>query len=166
MLEQFCSNSLCCNMFDMLILTIWPLKTSRLANQALGYVKQLHAFYPFLRSKTWTRWINLLKIWADVPSTAPVSCAPVKSWRRESLSCISMMHFKTQCMTSTFDQMSAQITANPSDIVTLSEAQRPNQLLLNHASILGFVATYRNRNVCSVISTDPFLATHVNEHKF
>ena len=36
-----------------------------------------------------------------------------------------MMHLKTQCMTSTFDQMSAQITANPSDIVTVSEAQRP-----------------------------------------
>ena len=46
-----------------------------------------------------------------------------------------MMHLKTQCMTSTFDQMSALITANPSDIVTLSEAQGPNQLLLNHASI-------------------------------
>ena len=61
-----------------------------------------------------------------------------------------MMHLKTQCMTSTFDQMSAQITANPSDIVTLSEAQRTNQLLLNYASILGFVATYRNQNVCKV----------------
>ena len=46
-----------------------------------------------------------------------------------------MMHLKTQCMTSTFDQMSAQITANPSDIVTVSEAQRPYLGLLPRIAI-------------------------------
>ena len=99
MLEQFCSNSLCCNMFDMLILTIWPLKTSRLANQALGYVKRLHAFYPFLRSNTWTRWINLLKIWADVPSTAPASCAHNEVLRAR----ISILHIDDASQNSMYD---------------------------------------------------------------
>ena len=68
-----------------------------------------------------------------------------------------MMHLKTQCMTSTFDQMSAQITANPSDFVTVSEVQRP---------YLGLVHVSQSKFVQSVISTDPFLATHVNARKF
>ena len=52
-------------------------------------------------------------------------------------------------MTSTFHELSLLISDYPFDIVTLSETWlKNNQLLLNHVSIPGYVATYRNRDVC------------------
>ena len=141
MLEQLCSNSLCCNMFDMLILTIWPLKTSRLANQALGYVKRLHAFYPFLRSNTWTRWINLLKIWADVPSTAPASCAHNEVLRAR----ISILHIDDASQNSMHD-LNFWSDVSPDYCKPLWHCYG----IWSSKAILGFVATYPNRNVCKV----------------
>lgn len=59
-----------------------------------------------------------------------------------------MMHYNTQSMTSTFDELSLLISDYPFDTVTLSKTRlKNNQLLLNHVSTPGYVATYRNRDL-------------------
>ena len=59
------------------------------------------------------------------------------------------MHLNIQCMTSTFDELLLLLTNYPFNIVTLSETWlKDNDLLLQHVSIPGFIANYRNQQQC------------------
>ena len=59
---------------------------------------------------------------------------------------LSLMHLNTQSMTSTFDELQLLLNDYPFSVVTLSETWlKDNSLLLQHVSIPGFTATYRNR---------------------
>ena len=59
---------------------------------------------------------------------------------------LSLMRLNAQSMTSTFDELVMLLNDYPFDVVMLSETWlKDNALLLQHVSIPGFVATYRNR---------------------
>ena len=71
---------------------------------------------------------------------------PHRSALTENPNHLSLMHLNTQCMTSTFDELLLLLSDYPFNIVTLSETWlKDNDLLLQHVSIPGFTATYRNR---------------------